>query len=86
MAVDAAWRAALAEGDVSADLSAWRIPCLIHASIGDADFYDGARRAAAEIPNAEFVSVEEGDHVGAHLRPDLVLPAVLRALRVASPR
>jgi pimeloyl-ACP methyl ester carboxylesterase len=85
VAIDAAWRAALAEGDVCGDLSAWRIPCLIHAAVGDADFYDGARRAAAEIPNAEFVSVEEPDHVGAHLRPDPVLPAVLRMLREHSP-
>jgi pimeloyl-ACP methyl ester carboxylesterase len=81
VSIDAAWRAALAEGEVCGELGAWRVRCLIHAAVGDADFYDGARRAAAEIPNAEFVSVEASDHVGAHLRPDPVLPAVLRTLR-----
>jgi pimeloyl-ACP methyl ester carboxylesterase len=86
VAIDAAWRAGLAEGDICTDLGAWRVPCLVHAAVGDADFYEGARRAAAEIPHAEFVSVGEHDHVGAHLRPDPVLPAVLRALREAPPR
>jgi pimeloyl-ACP methyl ester carboxylesterase len=85
VAIDAAWRAALAEGDLCADLGAWDVPCLIHAAVGDADFYEGARRAAAAIPNAEFVSVEEQDHVGAHLRPDPLLPAVLRMLREHTP-
>jgi pimeloyl-ACP methyl ester carboxylesterase len=85
VAIDAAWRAALAEGDLCADLGAWDVPCLIHAAVGDADFYEGARRAAGEIPNAEFVPVEELDHVGAHLRSDPVLPAVLRMLREHSP-
>ena len=85
VAIDAAWRAALAEGDVCSELGAWRVPCLVHAAVGDADFYDGARRAAAEIPTAEFVSVEGLDHVGAHLRTDPVLPAVLRLLRAHAP-
>ena len=80
-ALDAAWRAALAEGAVSADLRAWHLPCLVYAGVGDADFYEQARRAAEEIPRAEFVAVEERDHVGAHLRHDAVLPAVLRTLR-----
>ena len=81
VAVDAAWSSALAEGAVSGDLRSWRVRCLIHAAVGDADFYDGARRAAGEIPGAEFVSIDELDHLGAHLKPDLVLPAVLRTLR-----
>jgi pimeloyl-ACP methyl ester carboxylesterase len=80
-AIHAAWSAALAEGPISADLTAWTVRCLIHAAVGDADFYEQARRAAEEIPNAEFLSIEELDHVGAHLRPDPVLPAVLRTLR-----
>lgn len=41
-----------------------------------------AQRAASEIPNAEFISLEERDHVGANLaQVDPVLPAVLRTLR-----
>ncbi len=39
----------------------------------------GARRT--KIPNAEFISLQGLDHIGAHLRPDPVLPAVLRTLR-----
>ena len=80
-ALDAAWQAALAEGAISADLSAWQLPCLIYAAVGDADFYEQARRAAEEIPGAEFLAIAEHDHVGAHLRHDAVLPAVLRTLR-----
>jgi len=49
--------------------------------VGDVDFHDQARRAADEIPNAEFISLQGLDHIGAHLRPDPVLPAVLRTLR-----
>jgi pimeloyl-ACP methyl ester carboxylesterase len=81
IAIDAAWRAALGEGPISEDLRAWRVRCLIFAAVGDADFYDQARRAAGEIPGAEFISIEERDHVAAHLQPDPVLPAVLRTLR-----
>ena len=80
-ALDAAWRAALAEGSISADLRAWRLRCLVYAAVGDADFYEQARRAAEEIPDAQFVAVEAHDHVGAHLQHDSVLPAVLRTLR-----
>jgi pimeloyl-ACP methyl ester carboxylesterase len=80
-AIETAWSAALAEGAISYDLRAWCVRCLIHAAVGDVDFYDQARRAAGKIPNAEFVSIEELDHVGAHLQPDPVLPAILRTLR-----
>lgn len=80
-ALEAAWSAALAEGAISADLRAWRIPCLIFVGAGDADFHDQARRAASEIPNAEFVAVEEADHLRTHLEHDRVVPAVLRMLR-----
>jgi hypothetical protein len=49
---------------------------------GDVDFHDQARCAASEIPRAEFISLEELEHVGAHLaQVDPVLPAVLRMLR-----
>jgi pimeloyl-ACP methyl ester carboxylesterase len=80
-AIEAASSAMLAEGPISADLAAWQVRCLVYAGTGDADFYEQARQAACEIPNAEFVSIEELDHVSAHLQPDPVLPAVLRTLR-----
>ncbi len=66
-ALDAAWKAALAEGPISADLRAWRVWCLIFIGEGDADLLDQARRAASEIPNAEFISLAGLDHYGAHV-------------------
>ena len=80
-AIESAWSGALAEGAISQDLRAWRVRCLIYAAIEDVDFHDQAQRAADEIPNAEFISLGGLDHVGAHLQPDPVLPAVLRTLR-----
>jgi pimeloyl-ACP methyl ester carboxylesterase len=81
-AIGAAWSAALAEGAISEDLGAWEVRCLIYVAAGDVDFHDQARRAAGEIPNAEFISLEESDHVGAHLaQVDPVLSAVLHTLR-----
>jgi pimeloyl-ACP methyl ester carboxylesterase len=80
-AIAAAWSGALAEGAVATHLQEWRVRCLIHVGAGDVDFHDQARRAASEIPNAEFVSIEELDHIGAHFQVDPLLPAVLRTLR-----
>ena len=60
----AAWSAALAEGAISEDLGAWEVPCLIYVGAGDLDFHDQARRAAGEIPSAQFISLEELEHVG----------------------
>jgi hypothetical protein len=74
--------AMLAEGAISEDLGAWEVRCLISAAAGDVDFHDQAQRAASEIARAEFISLEERDHVGAHLaQVDPVLPAVLGTLR-----
>ena len=82
VAIEAAWSAALAEGEISEDLRGWQIRCLIYAGSGDVDFQDQARRAANEIPNAEFIALDELDHVSAHLaQVDPLLPAVVRTLR-----
>ena len=82
VAIEAAWSAALAEGVISEDLRGWQIRCLIYVGSGDVDFQDQARRASDEIPRAEFISLEEPDHVSAHLaQVDPLLPAVLRTLR-----
>jgi pimeloyl-ACP methyl ester carboxylesterase len=81
-AMRAAWSAAMAEGAVSEDLSAWEFRCLIYVAADDVDFFDQALRAAEEIPNAEFASIEATDHLGMDTaRVDPVLPAVLRTLR-----
>jgi hypothetical protein len=72
----------MAEGAVSEDLGAWDVRCLICAAEEDVDFFDQARRAAEEIPKAEFISIESTDHLGMDSASiDPVLPAVLRTLR-----
>jgi hypothetical protein len=72
----------MAEGAISEDLRAWKIRCLIYVGSGDVDFQGQARRAAGEIPRAEFTLLEEPDHVSAHLAEvDPLLPTVLRTLR-----
>lgn len=81
-AMRAAWSAAMAEGAVSEDLGSWQVRCLIYVAAEDADFYDQARRAADEIPDAEFASLEGIDHLDmdtAAVEP--ILPSVLRTLR-----
>lgn len=84
-AMRAAWDAALAEGAVTRDLRTWRITCLISVASEDLDFYEQARRAADEIPHAEFVSLEGLDHLDVDTADvDPVLPAILRTLRQAS--
>ncbi|HEX2102343.1 MAG TPA: alpha/beta fold hydrolase, partial [Solirubrobacteraceae bacterium] len=81
LALHAAWSAALADGAISDDLGRWRVPCLIFIGAADADFVDGARRAAEEIPGAELLVLEEADHYAAHMRHDeLVIDATLRTL------
>lgn len=79
-ALDAAWRSALTEGPISRDLSAWRVPCLIYAGTGD-DMHDSARRAAAAIPGAIFVSVPGHTHMTADREVERILPHVLALLR-----
>jgi pimeloyl-ACP methyl ester carboxylesterase len=84
-AMRAAWDAAMAEGAVSEDLGAWRTRCLICVAGDDADFFDQARRAADEIPDADFVTIVGIDHLGVDTaRVDPVLPAVLRTLRAST--
>jgi pimeloyl-ACP methyl ester carboxylesterase len=79
-ALEAAWQAVHAEGPLSQDLRAWRVPCLICA--GDADeMHDAAERAAAEIPGARFVSLAGHSHVSAFYEADdLLLPHILELL------
>jgi pimeloyl-ACP methyl ester carboxylesterase len=84
-AVVAAAEAMLAQPAVSDDLRAWRVPCLIYLGAGDIDFLEQARRAASEIPHAEFLALDELDHYAAHFEADRVVPAVLRTLREHSP-
>jgi pimeloyl-ACP methyl ester carboxylesterase len=84
LAVRAAITTALSEGAVATDLATWQVPCLIFMGASDTDFLDDAKRAAAEIPNAELLVLEEADHYEAHVtRDDLLIDAVLRKLRAS---
>jgi len=84
-AMRAAWSAAMAEGAVSEDLASWDVRCLLCVAADDEDFLDQARRAAEEIPRAEFISIEGTDHLGIDTAEvDPILPAVLRMVREAS--
>lgn len=82
LALEAAWRAARDEGAIADDLGQWQIPCLVFLGAADADFLEGARRAAEAIPEAELLLLEEADHYAAHVsRDEAVIDAVLRTLR-----
>ncbi len=84
-AMRAAYSAAMAEGPISEELGAWDVRCLICFAADDMDFFDQARRAAEEIPNASFVSIEATDHFGMDTAGvDPVLPSVLRTLRTTN--
>ena len=81
-AMRAAWIAALAEGDVADDLGRWTTRCLICVAGEDVDFLEQSRRAASEIPGAEFLALGGEHHLGMDTaRVDPLLPAVLRTLR-----
>lgn len=85
VAIEAASSVLLSEGDICSDLGSWRFPCLVWVGANDADFRDQARRAAAEIPGAEFVEIGGAGHLEAHLGHDEVIEAALRTLRRAAP-
>lgn len=82
LALGAAWRSAMTEGPISADLSLWRLPCLIYLGEHD-EMHDSALRAASEIANARFLSLRGHSHLSAPLEVDQVLPAVRELLRGA---
>jgi pimeloyl-ACP methyl ester carboxylesterase len=85
-ALRAASTAAISEGAVSEDLRAWDVPCLICVAAQDVDFFEQARRAADEIPQAEFVSIQDEDHLGLDTASiDPVLRVALPMLRSSAP-
>jgi pimeloyl-ACP methyl ester carboxylesterase len=86
LAMQAAWRAALAEGAVSGDPGRWRTPVLVCVAEQDEDFREPARRAAAEIPGARFVAIRDTDHLGVDTASsEGFLPEVLTLLRGGAP-
>jgi len=79
-ALAAAWHAAMEEGAVAEDLVKWDVPCLIYAGSEDLDFFEGAKRAAAEIPGARFVALQGLSHLEAHENVEDILPHMKRFL------
>ena len=79
--VAAAFAAMVASGDIATRLHEWRTAVSRLPRCGDGDLLGQARRAAAEIPDAELVGLAELDHLGAHYEADRIVPAVLRTLR-----
>jgi pimeloyl-ACP methyl ester carboxylesterase len=83
IALDAEFRSAFLEGAISPDLSRWTTPCFIY--VGETDeMYDGAARAASEIPGATFISLPGHTHFSAERVGEELLPRVLAFLRSAS--
>lgn len=60
---------------ISADLGAWRVPCLIYVAADD-DMAENAERAAREIPTATFLALSGESHLSAPYECERVLPAV----------
>ena len=79
-AIRAAWMGALMEGAAARKLSEWSVPCLLYVGAEDPDFFAGAKRAAEEIPGAEFVALEGLGHMQAHANVDQVLPHIRRLI------
>ncbi len=84
-AMRAAFAAAMREGAVSDRLGEWRLRCLICVAADDVDFFEQARRAAGQIPGAEFISIEGTDHLGMDSASiDPAWAAIVRTLRATS--
>jgi pimeloyl-ACP methyl ester carboxylesterase len=85
-ALEAAWRSTQLEGPISQDLTRWRVPCLICAGEAD-EMHDDAKRAAAEIQSAKFVSLAGHSHISAFYEADVVLLLhILELLRSPPPK
>ena len=82
LALDAALHSIVEEGAISRELSSWDVPCLIYSGAED-EMHDDARRAAAEIPAATFVSLPGHTHLSAPDEVDALLPHVLALLRAS---
>jgi pimeloyl-ACP methyl ester carboxylesterase len=79
-AIRAAVSSILEEGAIADDLSRWRLPCLIYTGEDD-EMHDAARRAAAEIPTATFLSLPGHTHFSSEGETDDVLRPIRELLR-----
>ena len=79
-AIRAAWVSVAAEGSITEHLSEWTVPCLIY--VGEEDeMHDGARRAAAEIPTATFLSMPGHTHISSEHEVEQVIGPIRELLR-----
>jgi pimeloyl-ACP methyl ester carboxylesterase len=81
LALDAAFRSVFVEGAISQQVAKWTVPCLIYAGAED-EMHQGAERAAAEIPNASFLSLPGHTHFSAERVADELLPRVRELFRL----
>jgi pimeloyl-ACP methyl ester carboxylesterase len=84
-ALAAATRSDLQEDPPSDRLTAIATPTFIFCGTAD-QYHDGAKRAAGEIPDAEFLSLDGIDHGQAMQRSELVLPRATEFLAHAAER
>ena len=84
-ALVAATRSNLRQESLDDQLPAISTPTLIFCGTAD-QYHDGARRAAGEIPGAEFLALDGLDHGQAMQRSDLVLPKAAGFLARAADR
>lgn len=75
VAINAAWQSALTEGNISQDLSRWRLPVLICMADGE-DMLANAERAMGEIPDARLLVLEGHTHVSAPDDVEQLVPTV----------
>lgn len=67
---------------IADDLSGWQVPCLIYVGEDD-EMHDAARRAAAEIPTATFLSLPGRTHFSSEVETEQVLGPIRELLRSA---
>lgn len=61
-------------------LTQMKMPCLLYAGEADKSAFENGSRAARKMPNAQFFSLPDLNHVGAGSAVDLVMPEVLAFL------
>ena len=61
-------------------LAQMKMPCLLYAGEADKGAFKNGHRAAEQMPNAQFFSLPELNHVGAGTAVDLIMPEVLAFL------
>ena len=80
IALEAEIQSTFLEGEISRNLSRWRVPCFIYVGAED-EMAPGAARAAQEIPGATFLALDKETHFSAERIAGEVVPRVREFLR-----